>query len=69
MSDKYKVFCWVQGDKPGWMFSVKVGKDEAVSDLKEAIFNKNVGKDAISLEVYKVSALIRRGWMRSPDVY
>lgn len=57
LAGDFKLFCWVlgQSDRP---FSVKIGGDETVDDLKKEIKKQNentfAGIDAYTLDLWKV---------------
>ena len=59
MSDMLNLNCWVLGDDPERVFSVKIAKSETVDALKDAIKEKKqnafVNLDADSLDLWKVS--------------
>jgi hypothetical protein len=59
MSDMLCLNCWVLGDDPQRVFSVKIAKSETIDALKKAVKeekkNAFFNLDADSLDLWKVS--------------
>ena len=58
MTDILDLNCWILGDEPERVFTVKIASSETVSTLKDAIKEKKHrlrGIDADSLDLWKVS--------------
>lgn len=64
MSGGFKLFCWVEGDRPDRAFSVNVSRGYAVSDLKKVIYLKVAKRKGFrdynpdDLDIYKVRPLM-----------
>ena len=58
MSNVLKINCWVLGDEPGRVFTVKIAGSKTVGDLKNAVKEANQYEfPALFLDLWKVSSV------------